>query len=133
MDTEPLDQACAIPWRDGPNGREFCVITSLKRGNWGFPKGIVDPGDTPPVSALKEAWEEAGVKGMIVGDAFGTYGDFKWGRTLTVHVFSMRVTEEAETWPEGRLRRRAWVPADEALRILSNPHQREFLRRFTDS
>ena len=54
------------------NGQyEFCLITSLRKGRWGFPKGITDPGETHVETALKEADEEAGLRGRIVGDSLG--------------------------------------------------------------
>jgi len=109
-----IDQASAIPYRRGKGRLEFCLITSIKRGRWGFPKGIIDPGETASQTALKEAEEEAGLKGRIVGDVLGCYAYRKWGRRLNVKVFLMEVTHVAEKWLEDEMRQRAWCTADEA-------------------
>ena len=50
---EPIEQAGAIPFRRGPSGWEFLVITSRK-GNWICPKGVVGKKETPAEAALKE-------------------------------------------------------------------------------
>lgn len=35
-------------------------------GVWALPKGLVDPGETPPETALREGFEETGVRGSLV-------------------------------------------------------------------
>ena len=126
---EPIHQACVIPIRKHDERIEFCLITSLKRKRWIFPKGIVDPGETLEETALKEAVEEAGLHGQIVGEPLGTYEDAKWGTTLQVTVVLMKVTACDDQWPEADVRQRRWVAAEKASRLLSN----ESLRRFADA
>ena len=130
-----IPQVCVIPFRHGdPPGREpeFCLITSLVKKRWIFPKGIIDPGETPHESAHKEVWEEAGLRGTISGDPLGQFADAKWGCDLQVQVVMMQVGESAEVWPEVAQRQREWVAADEAMRRLGRRELREFLRRALD-
>src|SRR5215469_17030861 len=87
----PIQQACAVPLRLNAQGLEICLITSMGRGRWIFPKGVVDPGETHATTALKEAREEAGIEGTLLEPAIGEYGDFKWNARLTVTVFAMSV------------------------------------------
>src|SRR5688500_6320593 len=77
-------QAGAIPFRRGECRTEFCLITSSSGGRWGFPKGIIESGDTAQGTALQEAFEEAGLHGRIIGDALGSYRYEKWGSELVV-------------------------------------------------
>jgi 8-oxo-dGTP pyrophosphatase MutT (NUDIX family) len=107
--TKTIPQACAIPFRRNAGRIEFCLITSLKKKRWMFPKGIVDPGETVQQTALKEAFEEAGLRGRIVGAPLGVYQDAKWGATLAVTVLLMEVTGCDDDWHEGSLRNRRWV------------------------
>ncbi len=109
-----IDQASAIPYRRTGGLLEFCLITSAKRARWGVPKGIIDPGDTAKQTALKEAEEEAGLQGQIVGEVLGRYEYHKWGSRLVVEVFLMEVTHTAEKWIEDHMRQRCWCTADEA-------------------
>ena len=45
--TSPLLQAAALPFRFRNGQLELCLITSISKGRWGIPKGIIDPGETP--------------------------------------------------------------------------------------
>ena len=116
-----VDQASAVPFRRRAGQVEFCVITSIRRGRWGFPKGIIDPGETYLETALKEAHEEAGLLGRIVGPPLGTYGHRKWGQRLAVVAVLMEVTAAQDRWEEDRVRKRAWLNAERARERLDRP------------
>ena len=66
-------QAGVIAVRRAGNGFEVCLIRRKASRRWGIPKGMVDPGDTHEETALNEAWEEAGLKGRLIGEALGTF------------------------------------------------------------
>ena len=121
-----LDQAAAIPYRRTDDGIEICVITT-QSGNWGIPKGIVDPGDTPPITALKEAEEEAGILGHLVGESVGSYSYQKWGAKLNVAVYLMQVERALDYWDEAEFRERKWVIPDVAMRMLAYHKGRDLI------
>jgi 8-oxo-dGTP pyrophosphatase MutT (NUDIX family) len=123
----PIAQASAVPFRKENGHYEFCLITSVKRGRWIFPKGIIDPGETYVETALKEAYEEAGIRGEIVGEPIGSYQYAKWGTTLTVTVAMMQVESSDDQWPEADLRQRRWATASEARELLSEDRLRDYL------
>jgi 8-oxo-dGTP pyrophosphatase MutT (NUDIX family) len=119
----PIPQASAIPFRRQGNDWSFCLITSSRRGRWGFPKGIIEGEDTAEITALKEAHEEAGLRGRICGEALGEYRYQKWGTDLDVRVFLMEVEFVDEEWPEAAIRQREWLNAKEAAnRVAANGH-----------
>jgi 8-oxo-dGTP pyrophosphatase MutT (NUDIX family) len=124
----PIQQAAAVPyrWRDGC--LEFCLITSRQKQHWAFPKGVIDPGEGPDDTALKEAHEEAGLGGDLVSEPLGTYDYIKWDRRLTVTVRLMRVTTVAERWPEDASRQRRWATAEEAGQLIARAELRDLLR-----
>ncbi len=68
---------------------------------------------------MQEAWEEAGLRGRILGEALGNYEYEKAGVLLTVEVYLMEVDIEMEQWEERELRGRRWVPALDAARMLA--------------
>jgi 8-oxo-dGTP pyrophosphatase MutT (NUDIX family) len=111
---EAARQACAVPYRWHEGRLEFCLITTGKKRLWAFPKGFVEPGETPREAALKEAWEEAGVLGRLEGNSLGRYNTRKFGRDLTVVAYLMRVLETANHWHEAAIRKRRWLPVDQA-------------------
>lgn len=121
------DQAGAVPFRVTDDGIEFCLITSRGKGKWCFPKGVIDPGETPVETALKESDEEAGVRGEIWGPPLGSYIYSKWGRSLSVIVMLLQVHETADRWDESDVRKRRWVTLDEARTLLDRAQLRDFV------
>lgn len=121
-----------IPIRRRGEGIEVCLITSLKKGRWIFPKGIIDPGETCDETAAKEALEEAGLHGRIVGEPLGEYEYFKWGRVLSVTVLVMEVSHCDDTWLEADDRERRWVRPDQAAKLLANAELRPFVAAAVD-
>ena len=126
-DRSPLLQAAAIPYRFRDGQPEFCLITSIRKGTWGFPKGIIDPGETAEETALKEAEEEAGLHGRIIGEPLGEYQYGKWNTTLSVTVYLMEVTVADDDWEEAELRSRTWCRAEEARATIYRNELRELL------
>ena len=124
----PIRQACAVPYRWRGGELEFCLVTSSRKGRWGFPKGIVDPGESLRRTAIKEAWEEAGLRGRVEGRLLGRYTYSKWGCTLTVGAYLMRVAQESKTWEEARLRQRRWFRPAKARARIGRPGQVEMLQ-----
>jgi len=114
----PILQAAAIPYRMENGSPRFCLITSTSKGNWGFPKGIIDPGETAEETALKESAEEAGLGGKIVGGPLGGFIYHKWGTSLEVIVFLMQVSAVANHWDEMELRNRTWCSESETRNAL---------------
>lgn len=116
----PIEQASAVPLRLRDNALEVCLITSMGRGRWIFPKGVIDPGETHVITAGKEALEEAGLEGTILEPSLGQYRDTKWDVPLLITVYAMSVDTVHDTWPEDALRRRCWVPLEEARKLVTD-------------
>lgn len=116
-----VNQAAAIPFRHQNGQVEYCLITALSQPDfWTIPKGTIEPGDTAEVTALKEAEEEAGILGKVVGECLGSYVYEKSGARLKVAVFLMQVNRVLDRWDESHVRKRQWVNGSDALRILSS-------------
>ena len=123
-----IRQACVIPFHRLGDDNSFCLITSFTNQRWIFPKGIVDGDESLEETGLKEAFEEAGLHGRVVGSPLGRYEDSKWGAVLEVTVLLMEVERADKTWLED-VRQRRWVDGKEALQLLDRPELREMLRR----
>ena len=127
-----VQQAAAIPFCRRDAGVYLCLIRRRDSGYWSIPKGFIDPGDTREETALNEAWEEAGLRGQLVGEAIGTYQYVKFRSKLTVAVYVMEVHAEERDWQESRLRERRWHPLDEAMTLLEGHPVRPLLTRASE-
>ena len=117
---DPLpQQAAAIPFRHREGAVEICLITTVKAGRWTVPKGFIDPGETPAETAVKEAREEAGVHGRVVGGPVGYYDITKLGGRYRVAVYLMHVDRVDDAWEEQALRQRRWMSVRRAAKLLA--------------
>ncbi len=106
----------AVRTRNG--APQVLLVTSYGGKRWVIPKGIVEQGMSPALSAVKEAWEEAGVTGKISRNMVGRYGYPKWAGVCTVLVYRLDVEQMHKSWPEGHVRRRKWLaPTTAAARV----------------
>jgi 8-oxo-dGTP pyrophosphatase MutT (NUDIX family) len=119
-----IRQAAAIPVRDG----RVCLVTSSSGKRWVVPKGCMELGKTAGEVALQEAWEEAGLVGVLLPDPVGSYLYQKYGNEYLVIVFRLQVTEAADDWPERTLRQRSWLMPGEALERVEDRGLRELIR-----
>jgi len=110
---------------------EVLMVTTAK-GNWTFPKGLVDVGLTQDEVAAKEVLEEAGAKGRLLRRqpyrSF-CYTKHEWNNTICeVIVYKMYVEdvlpEGHRDWPDDsegsqEFRKREWIPLSKALQCVS--------------
>jgi 8-oxo-dGTP pyrophosphatase MutT (NUDIX family) len=78
MTTSDLpNQAAAIVFRRKDQNIEACLIRKKDSESWGIPKGLIDPGDTQEETALNEAWEEAGLRGVVEAESDAEFANTK--------------------------------------------------------
>jgi len=123
-ESEFIRQAAALPVRNG----RVCLVTSSNGKRWIIPKGLIEPGQTATETALQEAWEEAGLVGILDPDPIGSYLYDKWCGSCHVLVFLMQVKENAQDWPERDLRQRSWVSPAGALERIEDPGLVDIIR-----
>jgi 8-oxo-dGTP pyrophosphatase MutT (NUDIX family) len=121
-------QAAAIPIQAG----KVCLVTSSSGKRWVVPKGLMEPGKTAGEIALQEAWEEAGLVGVLEQEPVGSYLYGKYGNTYHVTVFVLQVTKVADDWPEYGMRQRSWLTPREALDRLQDEGLRALVRSVAD-
>jgi 8-oxo-dGTP pyrophosphatase MutT (NUDIX family) len=124
LDSHSIRQAAAIPIKGG----KCCLVTSRSGKRWVVPKGNLEPGKVPSEIALQEAWEEAGLTGILQPDPVGSYIYEKLGCDHHVLVYVMRVIEVADAWPENACRQRSWFSLPQALLRIEDAGLRELIR-----
>lgn len=119
-----------IPFRRKSESQiEVCLITSASGRRWGFPKGIIENGDSPQTAAIKEALEEAGLHGEIVGKPIGDFRYEKWGAKLVVTMYLMEVSTCDDQWAESNLREREWLSPEDAIRRIDRTNLKQLLAK----
>lgn len=116
----------ALCWRLGDAGVEVLLITSRDTGRWVIPKGWPMSGLAPEAAAAQEAWEEAGVQGVMSPVCLGRYGYQKCLSVsaqvpCAVAVYGMRVERMADKFPEAKERKRQWFRPDTAAAQVQEP------------
>jgi|SRR5262249_14606882 8-oxo-dGTP pyrophosphatase MutT (NUDIX family) len=119
-----IRQAAVIAVRNG----QVCLVSSRSGKRWVVPKGCMEPGKTAGEVALQEAWEEAGLVGLLQHEPIGSYVYEKDGFTCHVIVFLLTVTDMVDGYPESAFRERIWAPLPQALSRVEETSLRELLR-----
>ena len=128
-------QYAALPWRLRGEKLQILLVTSRRTRRWIIPKGWPMDGVKPTEAAAREAFEEAGVAGVIDKAAVGQYHYMKLMRDgmempCRVEVFALKVTEESPDWDEMDARERRWCSVSEAAGAVIEPQLKMVIRRF---
>lgn len=105
---------------------EVLLITSRDSGRWVIPKGWPMAKKKPHQVARQEAWEEAGVRGRVRKQPFGSY---RYAKKVSregvldclVQVFLLTVSDIAEDFPERSQRRIKWFSPRDAAEAVAEP------------
>jgi phosphohistidine phosphatase len=113
-----LQQAAVIPYRIRKERVEVALVTTSTGRGWIVPKGSVDDGERPRDAAIREAEEEAGLRGVVTRKPLGRYHLVKGNGRRRVEVYLMRVTNVLDHWLEDKYRRRRWMRVPDAAEYL---------------
>ena len=133
--TGEAHQIGALPWRRRDGALEVLLVTSRETRRWVAPKGWPRPYKSDAEAAATEAWEEAGVKGLIGPVPIGGYSYSKRlkdgsERPCRVKVYPLEVTVDRDDWPEAAQRDRRWMSPAEAADLVAEPELARLLRAF---
>lgn len=124
----------AFRWRDAEP--EVAIVRVKPKLRWQLPKGIVDEGETPQVTAVREVREEGGVQTeliKLIETIEYWYRSVKYGKPVRYHKFvhfyllqykSGDVSDHDQEVEEAR-----WVSIDEAIELLEFKNEREVVEK----
>ena len=127
-------QFAALPFRIASGAVEVLLITSRETQRWIIPKGWPIRGLRPRQVATREAVEEAGLVGTIVGKR--PIGSYHYTKRLPdnqeilcrVKVFLMSVDHQLDTWKEKEQRECEWMSPQKAARLIDDRELAELFR-----
>jgi 8-oxo-dGTP pyrophosphatase MutT (NUDIX family) len=123
-------------------GREmFAAIRPQGKaeGVWALPKGLIDPGETPEATALREVWEETGVEGRPLGKLGDVRYVYTWAGERVFKVVSFFLLRASR----GRIgaisdamrvevAEARWLPLADGSRLLAYKGEREMAAKALD-
>ncbi|EJF88864.1 NUDIX hydrolase [Bartonella tamiae] len=136
VDGDRFLQVGGLVYRINENNVEYLTITSRGTGRWIIPKGWPIPGMTLPQAALREAYEEAGIRGIVKKSSLGSYhytkldlppgenGNFK------VYVYAIYYSHQEKKWPERGQRIFEWVSPQVAAKRVAEPQLKDILLKY---
>ena len=130
MDPEAVEVKAAggVVWRrDGGGAPELAVVHRPRYDDWSLPKGKLDPGEDWQAAALREVWEEIGLRcapGVELPTVF--YDDNK-GRSKAVRYWLME-PEDGAFAPNDEVDEMRWMDLEAAAALLTYAHDVELVR-----
>ena len=107
-----------------------------REGTWALPKGLVDPGEAPAETALREGYEETGVEGRLdskLGDVRYVY---TWDGERVFKVVSFFLAHARQgrvgALPPGmdvEIAEARWLPLDDGETLLAYRGERDMAAR----
>ena len=118
--------------------RNSCGAVVIEQGHvllcqgyrgWSFPKGKIEPGETPEQTAVREVREETGIPIALDGNFAEVVPSAKPGDTRTVTFFLGRSLEGMKQPVAEEVEYAAWVPVREALDLIRYIPDRKVLEK----
>ena len=131
---ETLDQisagGVAFRWQD--SNLEIAIVCVRPKLRWQLPKGIVDPGESPAMTAVREVKEEAGIETeliKLIETIEYWYRSVKNGRPVRfhkfVHFYLLECTGGDVLNHDHEVEESRWVSFDDAVEMLAFEGERE--------
>ncbi|XDA74350.1 hypothetical protein R6Z07F_004572 [Ovis aries] len=123
-------RAACLCFRSEQEDEVLLVSSSRYPDQWIVPGGGMEPEEEPDGAAVREVYEEAGVKGKL-GRLLGIFEN--QDRKHRTYVYVLTVTEILEDWEDSVNigRKREWFKVEDAIKVLQchKPVHAEYLEK----
>jgi 8-oxo-dGTP pyrophosphatase MutT (NUDIX family) len=133
----PQVSAGGVVYRRAAGSVEVAIIRVGPQGRWQLPKGIVDEGEKPEETAVREVREEAGVDARIAAALdtieYWYVGNERDGRRVRfhkfVHLFLLEYMSGDVADHDHEVEEARWIPLADAERMLAFESERKAMRQ----
>ena len=123
MSSEQIEAAGGVVADDG----RVALVHRPRYDDWTLPKGKLDADETFEEAALREVWEETGLRCELVRELPPTRDTVR-GRPKVVRYWSMSVVEDPGFEPNDEVDELRWLSPAEAAELLTYDRDKEVLR-----
>jgi len=111
------------------------IIVNQRGDSWSLPKGHVEPGENLIEAAIREIYEETGLKNIKYVREFAKYQRYRIGidghddisELKTIHMFLFETNDNDIKSIDPDITEVRWVDKKEAPGFLTHPKDKEFL------
>jgi 8-oxo-dGTP diphosphatase len=124
--------AGGVVWRRRDEVEVLLVHRPAPRDDWSLPKGKLEPGERHRDAALREVWEETGLRCRLGDRLTEIRYDTPKGEDKRVRWWSMTVDRDEGFTPNREIDDRRWVPVSKLDERLTWGTDRDLVRLFLD-
>ena len=119
------------------NDKQEIAIVNQNNDSWSLPKGHIDKGETILEAAIREIYEETGIKNPKLIKALGSFGRYRIGlngeddiseyKTIYIYLFSSskkKLTPIDKNNPIAK-----WVSYNEVRNLLTHKNDKKFFEQ----
>ncbi len=120
----------AVVFRNDENEKKFLLIRNKRSAHWGFPKGHIEPGETNEETAIREVFEETGIKIKVLPN-FKKFSEYTiQGRIeKAVSIFLAETNDIEYTIQAEEIEECGWFSYCDALKTLNYENDKRILEQ----
>ncbi len=126
------EKSCGAVLINDENGKIRYLIIRSKDGNYGFPKGHVEDGETEKETAMREIYEELKIKPTII-DGFKENAEYKLtdkeNTIKKVTYFLAKYSNQKITIKEDELSEGSLYTYEEAMKLIKFENLKKILQK----